>query len=105
MPLNFSPFCGAGLIIQTLTVEQETVFTTCLAYGPKSSQVVHRIKVVFMVPRLGTISPWSSKSNRYSFITVALRPYLALELGVGILLFHSSEPLTLEAVALLSGVA
>ncbi|MBU1296231.1 MAG: hypothetical protein KJ609_21150, partial [Gammaproteobacteria bacterium] len=48
---------------KTLTAEQETVLQRALAYGPKSSQVSSSDQSVLVVPRLGTISPWSSKAT------------------------------------------
>ena len=85
---------------QTLTVEQETVLQRVLAYGPKSSQVSSSDQSVLVVPRLGTISPWSSKATDIIH-NCGLAAVSRVERGVEYFI-HSSESLTLEALDLLS---
>ena len=48
---------------QTLSTEQEGVLSKALTYGAKSDQVKQSQQSVLIVPRLGTISPWSSKAT------------------------------------------
>ncbi|ETX09461.1 phosphoribosylformylglycinamidine synthase [Marinomonas ushuaiensis DSM 15871] len=87
---------------QTLTVEQDTVLQRVLAYGPKSSQVSSSDQSVLVVPRLGTISPWSSKAtdilHNCGLVTVS-----RVERGVEYFI-HSSKALTLEELDLLSAM-
>ncbi|MBJ7556962.1 phosphoribosylformylglycinamidine synthase [Marinomonas spartinae] len=87
---------------QTLSVEQQTVLQRALAYGPKSSQVSSSEQSVLVVPRLGTISPWSSKATDILHncgLTVVSR----VERGVEYFI-HSAVPLTAEELDLLSAM-
>jgi len=87
---------------QTLSVEQQTVLQRALAYGPKSSQVSSSEQSVLVVPRLGTISPWSSKATDILHncgLTVVSR----VERGVEYFI-HSAVPLTTEELDLLSAM-
>jgi phosphoribosylformylglycinamidine synthase len=85
---------------QTLTSEQETVLQRALAYGPKSSQVSSSDQSVLVVPRLGTISPWSSKATDILH-NCGLAAVSRVERGVEYFI-HSSAPLSLEELDLLS---
>ncbi|MCW4628748.1 MULTISPECIES: phosphoribosylformylglycinamidine synthase [Marinomonas] len=87
---------------QTLTAEQETVLQRALAYGPKSSQVSSSDQSVLVVPRLGTISPWSSKATDILH-NCGLAAVSRVERGVEYFI-HSSQPLTLEELDLLSAM-
>ena len=48
---------------QPLSAEQAVVLEQILSYGPKSAAVDTAGTRVLVVPRLGTISPWSSKAT------------------------------------------
>ncbi len=85
---------------QTLTTEQEAVLERALAYGPKSSQIHSSEQSVLVVPRLGTISPWSSKATDILH-NCGLSSVSRVERGVEYFI-HSSQPLTLEELDLLS---
>ena len=85
---------------QTLTAEQETVLQRALAYGPKSSQVSSSDQSVLVVPRLGTISPWSSKATDILH-NCGLASVSRVERGVEYFI-HSSKALSLEELDLLS---
>ncbi|RBP50959.1 phosphoribosylformylglycinamidine synthase [Arenicella xantha] len=37
--------------------------TRLLAYGPHTSEVEHQGQLIFVIPRLGTISPWATKAT------------------------------------------
>jgi len=87
---------------QTLTSEQETVLQRALAYGPKSSQVSSSDQSVLVVPRLGTISPWSSKATDILH-NCGLAAVSRVERGVEYFI-HSSAPLSLEELDLLSAM-
>ncbi|RDL45446.1 phosphoribosylformylglycinamidine synthase [Marinomonas piezotolerans] len=48
---------------QALTPEQQSVLEQALTYGAKSAPIKTSASYVLVVPRLGTISPWSSKAT------------------------------------------
>lgn len=48
---------------QELNAEQRVVLQKLLQYGPKSAQKAADGAVLFVTPRAGTISPWSSKAT------------------------------------------
>ncbi|MEC8482575.1 MAG: phosphoribosylformylglycinamidine synthase, partial [Pseudomonadota bacterium] len=48
---------------QALTAEQQAVLEQALTYGAKSAPIQVSDHYVLVVPRLGTISPWSSKAT------------------------------------------
>ncbi|SBS30099.1 Phosphoribosylformylglycinamidine synthase [Marinomonas aquimarina] len=48
---------------QALTAEQQGVLEQALTYGAKSAPIQVSDNYVLVVPRLGTISPWSSKAT------------------------------------------
>ena len=48
---------------QALTDEQQAVLEQALTYGAKSAPIQVSDNYVLVVPRLGTISPWSSKAT------------------------------------------
>ncbi|MGB5997005.1 MAG: phosphoribosylformylglycinamidine synthase [Marinomonas sp.] len=85
---------------QALSTEQETVLQRALAYGPKSSQVSSSEQSVLVVPRLGTISPWSSKATDILH-NCGLATVSRVERGVEYFI-HSASPLTLNELDLLS---
>ncbi|MEP0073853.1 MAG: phosphoribosylformylglycinamidine synthase [Marinomonas sp.] len=87
---------------QTLTAEQDAVLQRALAYGPKSSQVSSSEQSVLVVPRLGTISPWSSKATDILH-NCGLSNISRVERGVEYFI-HSSIPLTAEELDLLSAM-
>lgn len=87
---------------QTLTVEQDAVLQRALAYGPKTSQVSSSDQSVLVVPRLGTISPWSSKATDILH-NCGLDNISRVERGVEYFI-HSSQPLTTEELDLLSAM-
>ncbi|MEO9653542.1 phosphoribosylformylglycinamidine synthase [Marinomonas sp.] len=85
---------------QTLSSAQEAVLQRALAYGPKSSQVSSSEQSVLVVPRLGTISPWSSKATDILH-NCGLSAVSRVERGVEYFI-HSESPLSLEELDLLS---
>ncbi|MBJ7537965.1 phosphoribosylformylglycinamidine synthase [Marinomonas transparens] len=85
---------------QVLSSEQDTVLQRVLAYGPKSSQVSSSDQSVLVVPRLGTISPWSSKATDILH-NCGLTAVSRVERGVEYFI-HSSKPLTVEELDVLS---
>ncbi|MFT2098625.1 phosphoribosylformylglycinamidine synthase [Marinomonas sp. 2405UD66-6] len=87
---------------QTLTVEQDAVLQRALAYGPKTSQVSSSDQSVLVVPRLGTISPWSSKATDILH-NCGLDNISRVERGVEYFI-HSLQPLTAEELDLLSAM-
>ncbi|MEP3349346.1 MAG: phosphoribosylformylglycinamidine synthase [Marinomonas sp.] len=87
---------------QTLTVEQDAVLQRALAYGPKTSQVSSSDQSVLVVPRLGTISPWSSKATDILH-NCGLDNISRVERGVEYFI-HSSQSLTTEELDLLSAM-
>jgi phosphoribosylformylglycinamidine synthase len=87
---------------QTLTTEQDIVLQRALAYGPKSSQVSSSDQSVLVVPRLGTISPWSSKATDILH-NCGLSSVSRVERGVEYFI-HSSKALSLEELDLLSTI-
>ncbi|MBD5772691.1 phosphoribosylformylglycinamidine synthase [Marinomonas colpomeniae] len=87
---------------QTLTTEQDIVLQRALAYGPKSSQVRSSDQSVLVVPRLGTISPWSSKATDILH-NCGLSSVSRVERGVEYFI-HSSKALSLEELDLLSTI-
>lgn len=46
-----------------LSKEQYDVLTKLLTYGPKRSAVTHEGQLILVLPRIGTISPWSTKAT------------------------------------------
>ncbi len=46
-----------------LTDEQELKLTRLLTYGPKMNDVEHSGQRLYVLPRFGTISPWSTKAT------------------------------------------
>ena len=48
---------------ETLTKEQQTVLENLLTYGPVVPEVPHSGELILVLPRLGTISPWSTKAT------------------------------------------
>ncbi|MCV2404117.1 phosphoribosylformylglycinamidine synthase [Marinomonas sp. C2222] len=87
---------------KVLSPDQEVVLQRALAYGPKSSQVSSSDQNVLVVPRLGTISPWSSKATDILH-NCGLSEVARVERGVEYFI-HSSAALTTEEVALLSAM-
>ncbi|GAB3483836.1 phosphoribosylformylglycinamidine synthase [Marinomonas epiphytica] len=85
---------------QSLSDEQNLVLQRALAYGPKSSQVSSSDQSVLVVPRLGTISPWSSKATDILH-NCGLSLVSRVERGVEYFI-HSDKPLSLEELDLLS---
>jgi phosphoribosylformylglycinamidine synthase len=49
--------------VERLTSAQEDTLSRILAYGPKSAEVEHVGQRVYVIPRIGTISPWSTKAT------------------------------------------
>ncbi|AEF53385.1 phosphoribosylformylglycinamidine synthase [Marinomonas posidonica] len=87
---------------QSLTAEQNVVLQRALAYGPKSADIQSSDQSVLVVPRLGTISPWSSKATDILH-NCGLAAVTRVERGVEYFI-HSSKPLTLEELDLLSAM-
>jgi len=54
-----------GQVASDLTPQEATILKRLLVYGPKDDddRIVPRGEVLLVVPRLGTISPWSSKAT------------------------------------------
>ena len=46
-----------------LTEAELAKLQSLLRYGPKTEEVEHRGQRIFVVPRFGTISPWSTKAS------------------------------------------
>lgn len=87
---------------KALSAEQNAVLQRVLAYGPKSSQVSSSDQNVLVVPRLGTISPWSSKATDILH-NCGLSEVARVERGVEYFI-HSSATLTAEEITLLSAM-
>ena len=50
-------------IDRPLTADDRARLERLLAYGPASRSAEHRGEMILIVPRLGTVSPWSSKAT------------------------------------------
>lgn len=48
---------------QNLDLNERTKLERLLSYGPKMSEVEHQGQRLFVLPRFGTISPWSTKAT------------------------------------------
>ena len=83
---------------QTLSTEQEGVLSKALTYGAKSDQVKQSQQSVLIVPRLGTISPWSSKATDILH-NCGLQDIARVERGVQYFI-HSEAALTEAELAL-----
>ncbi|KJZ15461.1 phosphoribosylformylglycinamidine synthase [Marinomonas sp. S3726] len=83
---------------QSLSAEQETVLSKALTYGAKSETVNTSSQNVLVVPRLGTISPWSSKATDILH-NCGLQDIARVERGVEYFI-HSDAPLTEAELAL-----
>jgi len=84
--------------VQTLSAQQEDVLSKALTYGAKSEQVIQSQQSVLIVPRLGTISPWSSKATDILH-NCGLQDIARVERGVQYFI-HSESELTQAELAL-----
>jgi len=48
---------------QTLSAEELDTLGQVLSYGPKTAEITHKGTKILVIPRAGTISPWSSKAT------------------------------------------
>ncbi|BFM49818.1 phosphoribosylformylglycinamidine synthase [Marinomonas sp. THO17] len=85
---------------QSLTGEQQVVLERALEYGPKSAAIQSSEQSVLVVPRLGTISPWSSKATDILH-NCGLSAVARVERGVEYFI-HSKQALTVDELDLLS---
>ncbi len=77
---------------QVLSKEEENVLDRALTYGAKTSDVKESDARFLVIPRLGTISPWSSKATDILH-NCGLTQILRVERGVQYFV-HSSSPLS-----------
>ena len=64
-----------------LSDDELTVLTSLLEYGPKFSDLDINGEIAYVVPRVGTISPWSSKATDIAHIC-GLKMVLRIERGI-----------------------
>ena len=55
---HFVDLLGDGLV-----AEEQKVLEKLLTYGPSRNAVTHQGQLILVLPRLGTISPWSTKAT------------------------------------------
>ena len=82
---------------QDLSAQEQTILERILRYGPKAKVEEPSGQLILVVPRPGTISPWSSKATdiaRNCSLTAVNR----LERGIAYYV-QSSQPLTAEELA------
>jgi len=72
--------------------ELETL-STLLAYGPASAPVTDRGRPLLVTPRLGTVSPWSSKATDIAQVC-GLKSIKRLERGTAYYIDAAGEPLS-----------
>ncbi|MDH5518064.1 MAG: phosphoribosylformylglycinamidine synthase [Gammaproteobacteria bacterium] len=85
-----------------LTGEQLTILEKLLQYGPKSEKVSESGQLFLVVPRAGTISPWSSKATDIAH-NCGLDSVKRLERGVAFYIesgsaFTAEQQLAIESV-------
>ena len=55
-------------VAETLTEAELSVLTRLLTYGPKRDAIAIDGRTLYVVPRIGTVSPWSSKATDIAHI-------------------------------------
>ncbi len=73
-----------------LTEEELNVLNALLEYGPSSSAVSHQGELHLVIPRLGTISPWSSKATDIAR-NCGLEKIKRIERGVAYYVDHNAS--------------
>jgi phosphoribosylformylglycinamidine synthase len=66
---------------QTLDSEQQAILDSLLQYGPQLQTHKHQGQLILVVPRPGTISPWSSKATDIAH-NCGLAPLKRIERGI-----------------------
>ncbi len=89
-------YCHFAAVNKTLSAEEEQRLQTLLIYGPRTETVEHKGEMLLVIPRLGTISPWSSKATDIAHLC-GLKQVVRLERGVA-WYFRKSDNKALTAV-------
>ncbi len=86
----YAEFIHFADLEQALTESEASVLDRILRYGPKAQQEAVEGQLLLVVPRPGTISPWSSKATDIAH-NCGLEKILRLERGVAYYIHSSSE--------------
>ena len=73
-----------------LTDEEQTLLSALLEYGPTADNVAENGQLYLVVPRLGTISPWSSKASDIAH-NCGLDKVKRIERGIAYYVQHSEN--------------
>ena len=73
-----------------LSTKDQSVLEALLEYGPASENVAESGELYLVVPRLGTISPWSSKASDIAH-NCGLKTVKRIERGVAYYVQHSAK--------------
>ena len=98
---DFAHFVHFAPAAPSLTSDEERVLQQLLHYGPRRSQATApKGQLVLVVPRIGTLSPWSSKATDIAHIC-GLEKVERLERGIAYWLEGRPSPEGLRAAAAL----
>ncbi|MCS5636513.1 MAG: hypothetical protein NZ990_08335, partial [Myxococcota bacterium] len=98
MSADFAHFVQLGPSAAPLSADESGVLAELLRYGPREAQAeVPRGKLALVVPRIGTVSPWSSKATDIAKIC-GLEKIERVERGIAYWLEGDIDAATLDAV-------
>ena len=66
---------------EALTDKEKTVLNKILSYGPSKDETENKGELFFVIPRVGTISPWASKATDIAH-NCGLNKILRIERGI-----------------------
>ena len=66
---------------EALTDKEKTVLNKILSYGPSKDEIENKGELFFVIPRVGTISPWASKATDIAH-NCGLNKILRIERGI-----------------------
>jgi phosphoribosylformylglycinamidine synthase len=96
---DFAHFVHLSSSAPSLTPDEKQVLQRLLHYGPRRNQVqTPKGQLVLVVPRVGTLSPWSSKATDIAHIC-GLEKIERLERGIAYWLEGNPPPEGIQAVA------
>ena len=98
---DFAHFVHLSSSAPSLTPDEKQVLQRLLHYGPRRNQVqTPKGQLILVVPRVGTLSPWSSKATDIAHIC-GLEKIERLERGIAYWLEGNPPPEGIQAVAAL----
>lgn len=98
----FPQFVHFSDLKDELTLEQEEILAKLLKYGPRTESTMPTGTLFLVVPRAGTISPWSSKATDIAH-NAGLLNIKRIERGIAYYV-NSQEPLTAEQTEAIKAV-